>query len=393
MFIEFGILNIKLLILLFYPTGVILGALLNSSYSLLYNYFILYSGFLLAGIIYLIILIRTKRINNTKFSVNASLGSAVNQIEQQQKEEKKKKKIKERTFIFLLALLNFLPDWVNFFLSQKINSISNTYSINIASLLIFYCYIFFSKLILHEKIHIHRVFSIIIISICFLILFINCEFFEFKIGSFSILLIYSFCTSGIGALFSVLVKLHFNTYLTDPYLFIFYLGLVPLLFLIPIDIVYYFGFDGNNKILGKAIILKVKSNSENFLKNLVYSILLMLVYLFTYGSQTLVTYHFTPSHFIIPLMIEIAKNVIINKNGNFGARSKIVFFVAIIIMAFFLLVYNEVIIIKLCSLEKYTAKYISKRQKTEYEKLDHIKIDDRDEKLNDSIDNIISANE
>ena len=100
MFIEFGILNIKLLILLFYPTGVILGALLNSSYSLLYNYFILYSGFLLAGIIYPIILIRTKRINNTKFSVNASLGSAVNQIEQQQKEEKKKKKIKERTLYF-----------------------------------------------------------------------------------------------------------------------------------------------------------------------------------------------------------------------------------------------------------------------------------------------------
>ena len=40
------------------------------------------------------------------------------------------------------------------------------------------------------------------------------------------------------------------------------------------------------------------------------------------------------------------------------------------------MIYNEIIIIKLCAMEKYTAKYISIREKREYENLDQIYNDD-----------------
>ena len=258
----------------------------------------------------------------------------------------------------------------------------------------FYCYMIFSILLMHEKMYSHRVISIIMISISFLMLLLNCESFELKVGSFIILLTYNFLTSGIDALFSVLVKIHFNKYLTDPYLFIFYLGLFPFLFIVHFDIIYHLFFGGNNSFIGKGILFQIISNSDKFLKNLLFSFLLMLIYLFTYCSQILVIYHFTPSHFIIFLMIDLAEVVVINWSGKFKVKNKVVFIVSIIIiMVIFLLIYNEVIIIKLFSLKKNTAKYISLRQKDEYDKLDQVKNNDEDEKLNDSFDNLICTNE
>ena len=48
----------------------------------------------------------------------------------------------------------------------------------------------------------------------------------------------------------------------------------------------------------------------------------------------------------------------------------------------FSLIYNEIIIIKLFSLEKYTAKYISIREKNEYENLDQVYNDDKEDEFN-----------
>ena len=49
-----------------------------------------------------------------------------------------------------------------------------------------------------------------------------------------------------------------------------------------------------------------------------------------------------------------------------------------------LLLFFRLFIIKLCSMEKFTAKYISRRQKNEYINMDQIRIVDEDEESNDN---------
>ena len=58
--------------------------------------------------------------NRTKISVCAIKGSAISQIDEQQEEEKKKKKIKEKIFLFLLALLYYSPDWIDLFFEKGV---------------------------------------------------------------------------------------------------------------------------------------------------------------------------------------------------------------------------------------------------------------------------------
>ena len=395
MFIEFGTLNYKLFFILFSPIGYIIEAFLDIPNPSLHIFFV-YLSFLSSGIIYLIILFRSRSKNKTEISVCAKKGSAISQIDEEQKKEKKKKKIKEKIFIFLLALLFCLPDWIKLFFGDKINNMDSENSTGIDIISIFYFCIFFSKLILRDKIYKHRIISIIIMSICYLILILISGFFEFKIISFLdllLLLINCFSKSGSVALFYVLCKKHFNTYLTDPYLFIFYFGLFSLLNLIPLEIIYYFLFDGNIESIGEGIISLIISNSKEFLKNLLYFPLLIPLYLFTYGSQILIIYHFTPSHYIISLLILFLTAIfIISNDGNFILIREIVLIICSIIMFIFSLVYNEIIIIKLCSMEKYTAKYISIREKNEYENMDQAySYDEDDDELNNSIDNITST--
>ena len=190
-------------------------------------------------------------------------------------------------FIVLLALLSCLPDWINLFFLKDLYHMDNVCPLEIYVMSLFYFCILFSKLILREKIYKHRVISIIIMSICYLILIIISGFFVFTIGSFLdllLLLIYCFSKSSISALFCVLVKKHFNNYSTDPYLFIFYLGLFSFLSYIPFEIIYYFFFGGNDESIGEGIISQIKSNPEIFFKNLLYSIIYIPLYLFMYGS-------------------------------------------------------------------------------------------------------------
>ena len=143
-------------------------------------------------------------------------------------------------------MLYFLPVCSAFIFENQINQFYDPNSYLIAYLLTFYFYMIFSKILLKEKIYKHRVISIIIMTIC-LFIFLLGDVFHIK--SFLFFLFYEFSITGINALFSVLVKIHFNTYLTDPYLLVFCLGLYTLLILIPFEIIYHFFFSGNSIIL------------------------------------------------------------------------------------------------------------------------------------------------
>ena len=91
MFIEFGTWNYKLFIILFPPIGNFILICLNVPNSTFNNNFLMYLGFLSSGIIYLIILFRSRSKSKNEILVYAEKGSAISQIDEQQKEEKKRK--------------------------------------------------------------------------------------------------------------------------------------------------------------------------------------------------------------------------------------------------------------------------------------------------------------
>ena len=71
-------------------------------------------------------------------------------------------------------------------------------------------------------------------------------------------------------------------------------------------------------------------------------------------------------------------------NEYYRGNQYIIVFIAVVVIIIFisLLIYCEIIIIKLCSMEQNTAKYISIREKKEYENLDKNCTDDEDEEFN-----------
>ena len=394
MFIEFGTFNIKLLFLLIlYPSGGLLENSVLDGCSQLFRYFTAYLSFLIAGPIYLIISrSMKKKNNNVKTTVIANKGSAINQIEQQDEKEEKNKKSKKELYLYLLIFLYFLPIFCSEVFSEKVeeNETNELRPQLVVFILPTYFYIIFSNFLLKEKIYRHRIFSIIMMTVCFLIFLIYSGKLIFKLNIILISLLFQCCNKGINALFSVLLKMYFNTYLIDPYLFIFYLGFYSLLILIPFEIIYYL-IDGEEKgLLGKGTINQTKLylGDGKIKENIFDFFLLILIFLFKYGSQILLVYHFTPSHFIISLMIHalatMIKSFIDNKEEHFDTFTEVFFIVLNVVIFISCFIYNEIIIIKLCKLEKYTAKYISKRQENEYVNMNQIinDEDDEDEEFN-----------
>lgn len=376
MFIECGICNSKFILFLLPPIFNMINSIFSDgTFSVLYETFLEYIGFLLGGLIYLIIACRSKRKEKKDDFLGLAENCAVNQIKKEVKEKKERIFEKERIYIFLLSLLYFISDTLNIFLSNKVGIIDSTNSQkNISIVLTFYCYFLFSKLILRDKIERHRIVSIIIITFCFSVLFIFDGGFDDNLRSFLIVFLYVFATIGTNALFAVLIKIHFNNFLTDPYLFTFYIGLFILIILIIFEVIYNIFFNGCTELLGRGIISQISqiiANSNDLVTNLINSVALIIINFVVCGSEIIIVYHFTPCHFIIPLMIQTAilEILVWLLYGGFGILSLIILIAANVIMVIFTLVYNEVLILKVCSLHKQTSKYITLRQKDEYIKM------------------------
>ena len=182
---------------------------------------------------------------------------------------------------------------------------------------------------------------------------------ENLITSFSYYIIFV----GIFSLYDVLVKKHFVIHYTDPYYLMFFIGFFSLLLIIPLDLFEYF-YD--NEILGLDIINKIKSITETDRLFLLRFILYIIVGFFWLVGVVLILYYFTPCHFIIcrvlsEFLFRCIKGIKELGNGEIKLYFIIIYIVIYFIMFFFSLVYNEVVIIKLWTLEKNTSKYISIR--------------------------------
>ena len=372
--VEFGILSYKLLLLLLYPIIYqIRKYVLNKETSPLYEFFMSSISYLLAGFVYLLILYRTRKLKKLSFTIENSQNklTAINQIYLENKDIIEQRKIKKIISIFFLSLINMIP-----MIAETLDLNIKLYEILAQSLGIssgFLFYILFSKILLKSKIYKHQLISLFIISFCSLIfLFIDIYTHVFKkffdIISLVVILLYCILVFGFYALYNVLVKKHFEFYSTNPYYLMFFVGLFSLILIIPLEL--FVVFYKKKSFLGLDIIKQIKDLSleglSTFILKFIFDIISKFIWLV---GLILILYYFTPCHFIISLtFLQFSSKCIIwisDKNNEWYFILIYIFLYDIVI--FSSLIYNEIIIIHLWSMEKNTFKYISLRQKLELE--------------------------
>ena len=416
MWIHFGILNYKYLILLLFPVFLLsqkyiikedktITPFLKGFYDLL--------SFTLCGLIYLI----AKIITRTK----------IEKIKKKEKKEKKKQikkeldafnrkgpeskpfgplfqnyeylnriteiknyklqKIQRRNqflFILLITGLQMSAMLIKNLFRKEIN---RQLLLNISVLVESIFLIAFSIIFLGFSMYLHQYFSLSILALCMIIFVIETMVLKNKhiidlLSSF----IYFFSYEILYCLSDVLGKKYLNIYIDGVYLFLFKIGIIGLIPLLIYDaIAYYCGVNDNYHGIIK-IIYEGKIKIWYHLLNL-FSFLLLRIGLW------LTIYYFSPCHFIILETLgdffQIISLIIENEDNedSFELGQKITFFIFYPIMLFAVLVFNEIIILNFCGLSYNTKYYIIQREKIEKDflsiKYTYLSEDNEEEQEND----------
>ena len=235
-------------------------------------------------------------------------------------------------------------------------------------------YVFFSKLFLNTKIYRHRFISLFTISICLLIfsvadiikVYSDSNFFK----NLGISLLFILIVFGFYAIFDVLVKKHLEKYLDDPYYLMFFVGLFSLILTIPLDLFAKL-YDDEGKIFRLDAINQIRELYNKYeLKFFFWFLSDIIIEFFYLGGLVLTLYYFTPCHLII---CRTLSEFLFKCNRLITGKDKdewyfiLINVLVYVIIIFYSFIYNEVIIIHLCEMEKNTFKYISFREKLELE--------------------------
>ena len=370
MIIEFGTFNYKLLLFLLYPIFYQLPIFITRKDTPpLYDSFMGSINYLSAGLIYLIVLHRSniiKKSSNLKKFEGKPV--AVNEVYIENQNFIKKRKIKEIIFIFFLSFIYPIPIFLESLAKKQIYS---TLTSSIGILIYILYYVAFSYLILNSKIYKHQIISLAIIFFCLLL----CSFIDifqitkdsFNFNRFWISILYLLVALGLFSVYDTLIKKYFRIYSENPYKLMFYIGLFSILLIVPLDLFLYFC---NIKIFDLDIInqiIELFSSSPIYILWFIFDIISGLLYEI---GMVLIIYYYTPSHIIIyESLCEFLTRCI---GWITGVESEIWYVMMIHVFLYFIvfflsLIYNEVIIIKLFNMEENTYKYISQRQKMEFE--------------------------
>ena len=230
-------------------------------------------------------------------------------------------------------------------------------------------YIFLSIIILGERLYTHQILSsiVIVISIFIItILFLIKDELSNKIFINIIMIIVVTC---LFALYNVLEKKYYNIYMDSPYHLMFVIGAYALTLIIIYEIitVIFFGFDCKFN----GVFYQFEKNCQKYKG--IYFLLFIADVLSAFiwiGGIQLTVYFFTPCHFIISESIsQIISTFINNTIKGFPIYEKIIVYLFFIIIMISTFIYNEVIIIKVFSLNKNTKRYINLRQLNDTENL------------------------
>ena len=403
MWIEFGTINYKLIIPFIYPFLFQIRRLIHKEKEKpFYLTFTNYLGYLFAGLIYLIIVYRTKKKkqknaltnpNNKKIqtmieldnisadgnSSQSSVGiqktirirknsnsSIENQINVEKNKINKRMMKKKYLFILGLSLIYLIPMFLDSYCSssEKMNFKTSS-SISLFFSII--SYILLSRFILGHKIHRHQILSVCIIITCNIIsisLIITGENKNYTNIAINIGVMAAIVS--LYALYNVLEKIFFNAYMTSPYYLMFAIGAISLSLIIIYEIITCLAFSIDEVFNG--VFFQIKKNFQEIkLYPLIFIADIISAFLWLAGIH-LTIYFFTPCHFITSESIsQILSTIINNTLEAYSVSIRVIIYILFVIIILASFIYNEIIILNFCRLNVNTKKKIEVRSNSEVE--------------------------
>ena len=396
MLIEFGIIDFKIIIPLIYPIFYQIRRLIHKDdEKALFEFFTNFCGYLFSGIVYLIIKHRMKKLNskniekiNSKndndkedsgkelvnvvtekqFRLVSTIKFSENQLNLEKKKIDKINSKKQYIYVLSLVLIYLFPMFLDSY--TLVNNFDIGTSSSISLFVSIFSNIILSKIILGEKIYSHQIFASMIILISILIVIIlfliKAIHIESNIGVNIALITF---ISSFYSLFNIMEKRYYNKFVDSPYHLMYVIGLFATILILVYEIftVLIVGIDSNLN----GIFYQFYKNCERFqyLYILIFISDILTAFIWLWGIQ-LTVYFFTPCHFIISESISQIISFFINdtiSEYSDGEQATIIIFFIIIIFA--TLIYNEVLIINICSLSNNTKKNINLRQLRESESI------------------------
>jgi len=378
MFIEFSEFNYKLLFFLIYPIFRRIEGFTDKFIeedNKLFKTFRHFLSFLFSGIFLLIFYFKTewapkliepknKNLNKEEKeqSEEDSYSNNLDQIDIVRKYRERKRKRKSALYLFSLCFLGFFSYYGRDYFSQYLEKEDVYLNHSIRTFLELTIYSALSYLLIKQKLYMHHLISFGSITIMLIIIFIITLSY---INDILFPIIFFFLSEFVFALFDVLIKRYMNIFYKNPYFIMFFIGVIVTFLLLFYDIIAYFV---NSEISG--IIIGFQKNINNVVDFLGFILDLFVEYLWNLGIWLLIFY-FTPCHFFVS---EYASQFIYfiikayNKEADFYCKTfnRIIISICYIIIFFFCLVFNEVLILNFWGLDYNTRKRICEREKSEY---------------------------
>ena len=394
MFIELGILTYKHLIIFCFPIIVNIQKLIITNKSAventLYKVFNEYLSMGSCGIIYLIMKYfckteKQKEIQESEIKTKTELQNLDN-ISSSSETRKirttsmssfqlieiklaKKKRITRRKKYLLLSLIAGSHVF-GLLIKNVFGSINPQLLKHISILSLTLFLVAFSILFLGISLYRHQIFSLGIIFVCLMIFIMESILYKENITFVDFLLsfLYFSIYEAFLCLSDVLGKKYLNMYMDSHYLFLFKFGMIAGIPMLLYDFI--------------AFLCDAPDPYQGIIKTIFFN-LSFRDFFFNYASATifdlglwLIIYYFSPCHFIIyntiMQFIDIISLLIENKNkeddpNSYEKGQLITFLILYPILIFGVLIYNEIFILKFCTLNYNTKKYITIRERTDTE--------------------------
>lgn len=371
MIIQFGELNLKLLIPLLFPIFLKFRRLNRRNNDINSTAFSEFCNFL--SITPCIILYYIQKCRSKSEKTNSNINENVNSnsyrtslnitiSDEMKKKNNKtiKEKIKQFFFIALISFLQLCASMLKAFYYKKINKSlkSNVQPIFQLLFLILFCIIF-----LKFSIFSHQIVSVIVICICLIIFFIESIFYQnIQIGDIIGSIFFYFFLQMFYILSNVLGKKYLNKYVENFYLFLFKYCIIALIVATIYGIIiYYINLEEENF---KIFNFFSKIQLWIFLVDLFFS------FLFEIGLW-LTIYYFNPCYYFIFETISDLLEIILSKFDktaiNYSFEQLITFYILYPIILFAIFVFNEIIILNFCNLNYNVKINIVERSKNEFD--------------------------
>ena len=384
MLIELSEFNYKLLIPFIFPISRRLEDFSKKLYIMedndifkAFRYFLSYS---LCFIPFLIIEIRTKnakdKISDSEDKIQDELHYSnfeefVNEISKIVNKNKKKEKIKNIIFLLFLCVLGFFCYFHKYFVDIKDFQIGRQ---SIGILFEIIDYTFLSYLILNLKLYKHHLVSAGIIGFTLIILFIITIFYLEPINILYAIIYYFLKSIGFGS-YNILGKKYMLMFYKTPYFLIFAIGIINTILLLIYDIITYYSFPDISEKLGIIIGFKKNVNSVGAF----FSFLLDIILEWMYNIGIWLTiYHLTPCHYFISGSVSeciyFIQKIFEKKEGFYSNVNIYIFLIVYLFNLFWILIFNEVLILNLCGLDHNTKKRIQEREIISKEQISFVEL-------------------